>query len=57
MRLVNAPPEKRVVSPNPTRFWWMAWDETSITQSVHPFASIAAYISLSCAMGGVVYPV
>ena len=51
---VNAPPEKEVTSPNPTRFWWIACEETSITQSVQPFASIAAYISLSCASGGVV---
>ena len=51
---VNAPPEKVVTSPKPTRFWWIAWLETSMTQSVQPFASIAAYISFSCASGGVV---
>ena len=51
MRLVNAPPAKRV---SPVRFWLSAWDETSITQSVQPFSSIAAKISLSCLSGGVV---
>ena len=45
------PPEKTV---SPVRCWWIAWDETSITQSVQPFASISAKISFSCASGGVV---
>jgi hypothetical protein len=35
----------------------MAWLDTSITQSVQPFSSIAAKISFSRASGGVVYPV
>ena len=48
---VNAPPAKTV---SPVRRWWIAWLDTSITQSVSPFASIRAKISFSCLSGGVV---
>ena len=51
MRFVKPQPAKTV---SPVRRWWIAWDETSITQSERPFASISAKISLRAFRGGVV---